>query len=119
MGKIARYGPRYKGGVDFIKMNFVYDERSAKKSMCKNRDVRNDECAYAVMEGIFVKTQRQKKDSVRGARHTTIVIAFWKQSKLVLVKKMPPTWGSINLKENQKWCIERNGSVTYDGSSPN
>lgn len=62
-------------------MNVIFEVRSAMKTKCENRDVRYHKLPDVVMVGTFVKTQRQMKESVRGARHATKVFSLWLKSK--------------------------------------
>lgn len=50
------------------------------KAICEGRDVMYDEFPKVVMDIIFVKTQRRRKEPARNTRHATEVFALLQRS---------------------------------------
>lgn len=48
-----------------MKMNIIFDDRSAIKAKCKDSDVRSDKWPAVVIDGIYMKMKRQMKVLVR------------------------------------------------------
>lgn len=79
--EIARCGMRYQVIVDFMEMNAEYDEKEALKAMYEDRDVRSEKWPDVAMNGISIKTQSQKKESVSVARLATRLSMLCRRSK--------------------------------------